>query len=71
MTSWVGTATMLSKMKDQWRGTLMMVGQPAEEGAGGAANMLKAGLFTKFPKPDVALMVHDMSNQPSGTAALG
>jgi len=70
MASWVGTATVLSKMKDQWRGTLMMVGQPAEEGMGGAANMLKDGLFTRFPKPDVALMVHDMSNQPSGTAAL-
>jgi hippurate hydrolase len=70
MTSWVGAATVLSKMKDKWRGTLMMVGQPAEEGAGGALNMLKAGLFTKFPKPDVALMAHDMSNQASGTVAL-
>jgi len=69
MTTWVGTATLLAKMKDQWKGTLMMVGQPAEEGGGGAASMLKAGLFTKFPKPDVALMVHDMPN-PSGTVAL-
>ena len=69
MTSWVGAATLLSKMKDKWRGTLMMVGQPAEEGGGGATSMLKAGLFTKFPKPDVALMVHDMP-LPSGTVAL-
>jgi amidohydrolase len=69
MTTWVGTATLLAKMKDRWRGTLMMVGQPAEEGGGGAANMLKAGLFTKFPKPDVALMVHDMPN-PAGTVSL-
>jgi len=69
MTSWIGAATLLSKMKDRWRGTLMMVGQPAEEGAGGAASMLKAGLFTRFPKPDVALMVHDMP-LPSGTVAL-
>jgi len=70
MASWVGAATLLSKMKDRWRGTLMMVGQPAEEGGGGAASMLKAGLFTRFPKPDVALMVHDMAGQPSGTVAL-
>jgi len=47
----------------------MMVGQPAEEGAGGATSMLKAGLFTRFPKPDVALMIHDMP-MPSGTVAL-
>ena len=66
MTSWVGAATLLSRAKDRWRGTLMMVGQPAEEKGGGARNMLQDGLFTKFPKPDFALAFHDSAQDPSG-----
>lgn len=67
MTSWIGTATLLSKAKDKWRGTLMMVGQPAEEKGGGARKMLQDGLFTKFPKPDFAVAIHDSAQAPSGT----
>src|SRR5882762_6434446 len=52
ITSLLGTAKMLAELKDQWRGTLVLVGQPAEETVGGARAMLRAGLFTKFPKPD-------------------
>jgi amidohydrolase len=52
MTSWIGAATLLVHNKDKWRGTLMMVGQPAEETAAGAAAMLADGLFKRFPKPD-------------------
>src|SRR5512132_221891 len=46
MSSWIGTATLLSKAKDRWRGTVMMVGQLAEERGGGARKMLADGLFT-------------------------
>jgi amidohydrolase len=67
MTSWVGAATLLSRAKDHWRGTLMMVGQPAEEKGGGAEKMLADGLFTKFPKPDFAFAIHDSAQAPAGT----
>jgi hippurate hydrolase len=67
MTSWIGAATLLTKAKDKWRGTLMMVGQPAEEKGGGARMMLQDGLFTKFPKPDFAVAIHDSAQAPSGT----
>jgi amidohydrolase len=67
MTSWIGAATLLSRAKDRWRGTLMMVGQPAEERGGGASKMLADGLFTKFPKPDFAFAIHDSAQAPAGT----
>ena len=67
MTSWIGAATLLSRAKNRWRGTLMMVGQPAEERGGGAAKMLADGLFTKFPKPDFAFAIHDSAQAPAGT----
>ncbi|MBC8647461.1 MAG: amidohydrolase, partial [Thermoanaerobaculia bacterium] len=66
MTSWIGAATLLAGAKDRWRGTLMMVGQPAEEGGAGALSMLKDGLFTRFPKPDFAFAIHDNADAPSG-----
>ena len=58
MASWVGTARALSATKDRWRGTVVMVGQPAEEIGAGAPAMLKDGLFTRFPRPDYALALH-------------
>jgi hippurate hydrolase len=67
MTSWIGAAALLSRAKDRWRGTLMMVGQPAEEKGGGAAKMLADGLFAKFPKPDFAFAIHDSAQAPAGT----
>ena len=67
MTSWIGAATLLSRAKDRWRGTLMMVGQLAEEREGGARRMLADGLFTRFPKPDFAFAIHDSAQAPSGT----
>ncbi|WKA30781.1 amidohydrolase [Bradyrhizobium roseum] len=59
MTSWVGTAKTLLGLKERWRGTLMFIAQPAEEIVAGARAMLAAGLFTRFPKPDIALALHD------------
>ena len=58
MASWVGTARTLVALKDQWRGTLMFIAQPAEEVLGGARAMLADGLFTRFPRPDAAFALH-------------
>ena len=58
MASWVGTARTLVAMKDQWKGTLMFVAQPAEEVLGGAKAMLEDGLFKRFGKPDFAFALH-------------
>src|SRR4051794_81612 len=59
MASWVGTAKTLLGLKDEWRGTLMFIAQPAEETVSGAKAMLADGLFTRFKKPDVAFALHD------------
>ncbi|MFL5344536.1 MAG: amidohydrolase [Hyalangium sp.] len=67
MTAWVGTATLLARSKDRWRGTVMMVAQPAEESGSGARKMLEDGLFKRFPRPDFAVAVHNLANGASGT----
>src|SRR5882757_438751 len=59
MASWVGTAKTLVGLKDQWRGTLMFIAQPAEETGSGAIAMLAHGLFTRFKQPDFAFALHD------------
>jgi hippurate hydrolase len=66
MTSLVGAATLLAKMKDRWRGTLFLIGQPSEETVSGAEAMIKDGLFTRFPKPNFAVALHDAADLPSG-----
>jgi hippurate hydrolase len=58
MANWVGTAKTLVGLKDQWRGTLMFIAQPAEEIVQGARAMLADGLFTRFKKPDLAFALH-------------
>jgi amidohydrolase len=58
MAWWLGTAQALVALKSQWKGTLVFIGQPAEEGGGGAQGMLADGLFTRFPKPDYAFAAH-------------
>jgi hippurate hydrolase len=67
MSAWAGTARIMAEHKDRWRGTLMLVGQPAEELLAGASAMLEDGLFTRFPRPDFALSLHDDDTMPSGT----
>ncbi len=66
MASWVGAATLLSQQKKLWHGTLVFVGQPAEEVVRGAAAMTSDGLFTRFPKPDFVIGIHDSNKQPAG-----
>jgi hippurate hydrolase len=68
MAAWVGTARALLAMKPQWKGTLMFVAQPAEELVSGAKTMVADGLFTRFPKPDVAFALHV---GPSPVGAIG
>ena len=67
MSAWSGTAQLMAAHKAQWHGTLMMIGQPAEESGGGARAMLQDGLFTRFPRPDFALSLHDDDTMPAGT----
>ena len=66
MTSLVGTARWLADHKDRWAGTLVLVGQPAEEKIGGAREMLADGLYARFPKPDVALALHVWNDLEAG-----
>ncbi|MCY1220542.1 N-acetyldiaminopimelate deacetylase [compost metagenome] len=68
MASWLGTARTLVALKDQWKGTLMFIGQPAEETVSGAKAMLADGLFTRFPKPDAAFALH---TAPTPHGAIG
>ena len=70
MTSWVGAATLLAKAKTRWKGTLVFVGQPAEETLRGAEAMVKDGLLTRFPKPDFVLGLHVTNLLPSGAAGV-
>lgn len=67
MTALIGVARVLVSMKDQWHGTLILIGQPAEERGGGARAMIKDGLFTRFPKPDMCIALHDASDLAAGT----
>ena len=66
ITSLVGTARMLAARKDQWKGTLVLIGQPAEERISGARDMLADGLYKRFPKPDYAIAFHVAADRPSG-----
>jgi amidohydrolase len=59
MAAFIGTARVLQKMKQDWSGTIIFVGQPAEEAIGGARALLRAGLYNRFGKPDFALGFHD------------
>jgi hippurate hydrolase len=66
MTCWVGTARVLTSMKKSWRGTLVFIGQPAEEVGAGARKMIADGLFKRFPRPDYCLGLHCDSRLPHG-----
>ena len=67
ITALLGTASRMAALKDNWRGTLVFVVQPAEERIGGARKMLEDGLYTRFPKPDYALAFHVDADSPTGT----
>jgi len=68
MSVFTGTARVLSKLRNRWSGTIVMIAQPAEETGVGAKGMLADGLFSKFPRPDYLLALHD-GPIPSGMVA--
>jgi hippurate hydrolase len=70
MASFIGTARRLAAMKDQWAGTLVMILQPGEETGEGAKAMLDDGLYTRFPKPGVAIAFHDAAALPAGVIGI-
>jgi len=70
MTAFLGTARQLASRREEWRGTLVMIGQPAEERGAGAKAMLDGGLYQRFPRPDVALALHTNAGLPAGTIGL-
>jgi len=69
VTSLIGSAKLLAAMKDQWHGTLVLIGQPSEETIDGAKSMLTDGLYSRIPKPDYALALHDSSELETGKIA--
>ncbi len=66
MSTLIGTAETLAKLKDRWHGTLMFVGQPAEETVTGAQAMLNDNIYARFGKPDYVIALHDDSNLEAG-----
>lgn len=71
MTTWLGTARALANMKDQWKGTLMLIGQPAEEIGAGAKMMIDNGLYQTFGVPDYAVGLHCSPTIPAGQVGFG
>jgi hippurate hydrolase len=66
MAVWLGTARVLAGLRDHWQGTLVFIGQPAEEVGKGARLMLEDGLFQRFPHPDYCLALHCDHRSPHG-----
>jgi len=66
MTTLLGTAKMLVQLKSQWHGTVMLIGQPAEEVVKGAEGMLRDHLYERFPRPDFIIALHDNASLPAG-----
>ena len=71
MTVWTGTARALVERKNEWKGTIIMIGQPAEEIGAGAAMMLNEGLSEKYPIPDYGIALHSSPTIPSGKVGFG
>ena len=69
MTVFLGTAAALAGSRDRWKGTLVLVGQPAEEIGAGSRALLEDGLYERFPRPDFALALHDHATLPVGRIA--
>src|SRR5246127_2205692 len=66
MAAFIGTARALQRLKQDWNGTIIFIGQPAEEAVGRARALLKGGLYNRFGKPDFALGFHDKADLQTG-----
>jgi hippurate hydrolase len=71
MASLVATAAIMAHGKSSWHGTLILIGQPAEETISGAKRMIEDGLMTRFPKPDIAVAMHVGNTLPAGQVGAG
>ncbi len=71
MTTWLGVARTMAQFRDQWKGTLMLIGQPAEEIGAGSKMMLDAGLYERFGVPDFGIGLHCNPEIPVGQIGLG
>ena len=71
MASLVATAAIMARSKNRWHGTLILIGQPAEETISGAKRMIEDGLMTRFPKPDAAIALHVDNLLPAGKIGVG
>jgi len=70
VTTLIGTGRALAASKSKWHGTLMLIGQPAEESIDGARAMLADHLYERFGKPDLAIALHDTNTHAAGTVAI-
>jgi amidohydrolase len=70
ITALVGTARQMIARRANWSGTLVLIAQPAEETISGARAMMEDGLYTRFPKPDVAIAFHVAAEVPAGRVAV-
>jgi hippurate hydrolase len=70
MASLLATAAIMAHGKESWHGTLMLIGQPAEETISGAKRMIEDGMLKRFPRPDVAVALHVGNNLPAGKVGI-
>lgn len=70
ITTMIGTARALAALKKQWHGTVMLIGQPAEEVVDGAHAMLADHLYERFGTPDEAIALHDTNTRAAGTVSV-
>jgi hippurate hydrolase len=66
----LGTARLLVAQKDRWRGTVVFVGQPAEERLDGVKAMMADGLFKKVPRPSYCLALHCIGDLATGEVGI-
>src|SRR5258708_26677008 len=71
MASLATTAAIMAHSKSGWHGTLILIGQPAEETISGAQRMIEDGLMTRFPKPEIAVSMHVGNTLPAGQVRVG
>lgn len=70
LASALGAATLLAALRDRWRGTVIVIAQPAEEIGAGARAMIADGLFERFPVPDAIFALHTIEDIPAGRVGL-
>ena len=70
MTVLLGVAREMAQRKNQWHGTLMLIGQPSEETIDGARAMLADGLYERFGRPDFVLSEHDSNDVAAGSISI-